>query len=813
MDAFRADLRYALRQLTRRPGFALVAVLTVGLGIGANTAIFSVVRAVLLTPLPYRAPDRVVTLWNHWTGWDRTWLSEPEVMDYRRGVPALSDLAAYTTGSVNLTGGGSPERVPSGVVTGNVFRALGVGAVVGRTFGAAEDRPGHDDVVVLSWGLWQRRFGGDASVVGTTIQVDGRPRLVLGVLPRGFRLPIDFQTDRPSELWTPLALNPDSLGGRGSHYLYAVARLAPGAAARQADAELDAVVRHWVAEGLVPATARFGTTVVPVTRDVLGAVRAPLLVLLGAVAFVLLIACANVANLLLARADERQREIALRTAVGASRSRIVTQLLTESLTLALVGGVLGVALAWLGLHALLSLDPGDIPRVPDASLDGVVLAATGVLALLTGVLFGIVPAVQTSRPDLVPVLKEGGRGATIGREGRRFRRALVVSEVALSVVLVIGASLMIRSFSALRDIDTGLTPGHVLTMRLSLPRATYPDSAAIARLYDRLVENARGLPGVVAAGAVRILPLTDEMGDWSITVDGHPTQPGENPHADWQVLTSGYMEAVGMRLVRGRFLTDADRADGAMVAVINQTMARRYWPGEDPIGRRFRLGTLDQPWFTVVGLVGDIRQNAIAEQPHAQMYLPLAQFARETGSAPRGMTLVLRTIGDPRNLAGPARALVSRLDPQLPVSDVQTLSDVLGRAVARPRFTTTLLGVFAALALLLAAVGIYGVIAYTVARRTHEIGVRLTLGAGRRDVVGMVVAQGVAPAAGGVALGVVIALLSTRVLAGLVYGVGTLDPATFVTVPLALLAVALVSSWIPARRAAAVDPVDSLRTE
>ncbi len=814
MDSLAQDIRYALRRLRSAPGFTAVATLTLALGTGANSAIYSVIHSVLLAPLPYADAGRVVGLANRRSGQDIAWISEPELMDFRRDVASFSGVAAYDAEEANLTGTGGPERVGIARATANLFSVLGVRPVAGRPFSAAEDVPGHDDVALLSYGLWQRRFGGQP-VVGRVLRVDGRARLVIGVLPPGLRLPTDYRAQQPTDVWLPLALQPDSLHGRGSHYLYALARLRPGATPRQATAELSVVADRWAAAGLVQRPDDFRDVAVPVTDLVLGHVRPILLLLLGAVGFILLIACANVANLLLARADGRQREIAIRTAMGASRRRVVTQLLVESVLLALAGGAGGLLLAALGLRGLLALSPGGVPRIAGVHLDGPVLGVTLLLALGTGVAFGLVPALHASRIDLVPALKEGARGTSLGVRRRRVGATLVVAQVALAVVLVVGAGLMVRSFGKLRDIDIGVRPDHVLTLRLSLPPADYPGDTAVIAFYRTLLERVRALPGVRAAGAARILPLTEEMGDWSITIEGRPRQPDENPHADWQIVTPGYFQAAGMWLLRGRLLDENDRDGGPFVVVVNATMAARYWPGQDALGKRFHLGTSGKPWTTVVGIVGDVRQNAIVETPHAQMFHPIAQWPAASGGSrvPRGLTLAVRAAGDPLALARSVAGIVHGLDPRLPVSNVQTMDEVVREAVAQPRFTTTLLVLFGLLALALAAVGIYGLVAYTVGRRSGEIAIRMALGARRGRVLAMILRQGLGLTAAGLAVGLLAAAALARLMGSLLYGVGALDPLTFTAVPVLLAGVAAAACLLPARRAAAVAPAAALRAE
>ncbi|HEV2131108.1 MAG TPA: ABC transporter permease, partial [Longimicrobiaceae bacterium] len=789
MDNLLQDLRYAVRTLRKTPGFTLVAVLTLALGIGANTAIFSVVSSVLLRPLPYADADRVVMVWNSLSTSERAGLSEPELMDYRETIRSFEQVAAYRPTDVNLTGDAEPERLPAARVTANLFPALGSGALIGRTITAEEDLPDRDDVAVLSYGLWQRRFGGDPGVVGSTVQVNGRTRTVVGVMPRDFKLPIDFQSDQASEIWLPLALNPDSLGGRGRHYLQGVARLRPGATPAQATAELRVLTQRWVAEGVVKDD-QFTAAAVPVREEVVGSIRPALLILFGAVGFVLLIACANVANLLLARADERRKEIAVRTALGAGRGRIVSQLLTESLVLAALGGALGLLVAWLGVGALVSLAPASIPLLETATLDARVLAFTAAIALATGVLFGAVPALQAARRDLVAPLKEGGRGATSGRSRQRVRRSLVVAEVALSVVLVIGAGLLVRSFWELRQIELGFDPDNVLTLQLSLPQADYSDAPAMIGFYRQLIERVEALPAVRSAGATGLLPLAQSVGDWGIDIEGRIRDQENRFHGYLQIVTPGYLETMRLPLVNGRLIEHADREDALPAVVINQTMAERYWPGEEAVGKRIRIRTPDEgPWFTVVGVVGNIRHNAVVEEPRNDMYFPHAQLPLALGGTVAAMTLVVRSASDPLAVAGPVRETIRSLDPNLPIANLRSMDRVVGEAFAEPRFTMVLLAVFAAIALVLGAVGIYGVIAYAVGRRTHEIGIRMALGAGAGSILRMVVGQGVVLVGLGVALGLLAAYGATRVLSSLLYGVTATDLATFVAVPLLLLSV------------------------
>lgn len=811
METLFQDLRYAARSLRKSPGFAAVAVLTLAIGIGANTAIFSVVSSVLLRPLPYGEPDRVVMVWNSFSDRDQMSLSAPELMDYRQGIRSLEELAAYRQTDVNLTGDAEPERLSAARVTANLFDALGTEAMNGRTFTAEEDVSGRDDVVALSHGLWRRRFGGEPSIVGSTIRVDGRLRTVVGVMPASFRLPVDYETEDATQLWVPLALNPDDLGGRGFHNLQGVGRLRPGATIEQANAELEVLTRRWIEEG-IEDLEDFTAFAVPVQKEVVGDVRHALLVFFGAVGFVLLIACVNVANLLLVRGDTRQKEMALRVALGAGRRRIVRQILTESVLLAIGGGLLGLFLALLGVKVLVALDPASIPRVDQVALDGRVLAFTGLVALLTGILFGAIPAFRASRPDLVARLKEGGRSSVLGRSGHRLRSALVIAEIALSVVLVIGAGLMVRSFWELQRIELGLNPESVLTLRLSLPAADYPEATDIVAFYRLLLEQVETLPDVRSAGAAVAVPLASTIGDWGIDIEGRSESMEDRFFGHLQVVTPDYFEAMGMTRIRGRFVEETDRTDGLPSVVISEAMAERYWPSEIAIGKRFRIGGRDGPWFTVVGVVGDVRHNAVVEEALPVMYFPHAQLPLVLGGV-SNMALVIKTASDPLAATERVREAIRSMDPNLPVSEIRTMEQIVDTAFSEARFSTLLLGIFAGVALLLGAVGIYGVIAYMVNRRTNEIGIRMALGARTGDVRWLVVRQGAVLALIGIALGLGTALAMTRTLSSLLYEVSTTDPATFVGVALLLGAVALLASYLPARRATRVDAMAALRAE
>lgn len=818
MDHLRQDLRHAARRLLRRPGFAAIAILTLGLGIGANVAIYTVVRAVLLEPLPYAEADRLALVVNLRKGvLEGGWISEPEALEVREGVSSFENVAYWTSGAANVaSGAGDPERVVTARVTAGLFDVLAVPAAAGRYFAADEWRRGGPPVAVLGHGLWQRRFGGAASVIGSTLLVNNEAHTIVGVLPAGVGLPIDYEATRPTELFVPLPLERDSLmEGRGSHYLLGIARLRPDATIARANAELATIARGWIVDGFVSEADALLPVARPLSDAIVGAARPLLFVLAGAVAFLLLIACVNVANLLLARGDERRREIAVRASLGAGRARIIRQLLIESGLLALVGGALGLLLAQAGVRALIALGPTAIPRIGEVEMDaGVLLFAVGI-ALLTAVLFGLVPALQLSRAELGRELREGGRSATGGRSRQRFRHSLVVAELALSVMLVIGAGLMVRTFAALQRIDLGFDRSSVITAQLSLPLLGYEEDEQVERFVRDIVNDIRALPGVQHAGAGRLLPLTGEIGDWSITLEGIPARDGADHDADWQIVTDGYFEAMGMRLVRGRWFTSTDDRDAPPVAVVSRALAEAYWPGGDAIGRRYRIGTNpDRPWVTIVGIVENVRHNEVLETPRREMYVPHAQWstASQTG-ARRTMAIVARTTDDPLALVPALRAAVRARDPGVPLSDVRTLDRIVGGAVSGTRFTTLLLTLFASIALVLATVGTYGVIAYGVAQRRHEMGIRMALGASRGDVIRLVLTSGGGIAAIGIGVGVAGALALSRLMSGLVYGVPALDPVTYLVVPAILAAAALLACWIPARRAAATHPAAALRTD
>jgi putative ABC transport system permease protein len=802
------DIRYGVRALLRSPGFAFVAVVALALGVGANTAIFSVVKAVLLKPLPYPESQRLVWLRevNPSNDIPDEPASAPNYNDWRTDARSFEGVAAYTDTAMTLTGEGEPERIPAAATSANFFRVLGVAPALGRDFQPEEEAAGKNRVVVISHGLWRRRFGANRNVIGQTLSFGGNPYTVVGVAPPDFKNPVPGA--KAAELWLPIAFNFDE-SRRRSDFLSVFARLKPGATVEQARAEMSGIGAR-LARDYPTTNAGWGVSVVSLHERVVGDVRPALLVLMGVVGFLLAIACANVANLLLARSTARRQEIAVRSALGAGRWRLVRQFLTESVLLALAGGGLGLLLAAWGIELLVSFSPGNIPRLDEVGLDTGVLLFTFGVSLATGCLFGLLPALQASKTDLSVSLKEGGsRGATAGQRASRLRSALVVSEIAIAVVLLAGAGLMIRSFAAIRDVDPGFRPDRILTSDFSLPAARYKEDAQIVSFFEQLTARAAALPGVERVALVSAIPFSG--GDIAgFAIDGRPAPPPEQVlDAEYRVVSPDYFDVMGIPVVRGQAFTERDRAGVPAVTVINETMARRYWPGEDPIGKRINLGdpAAGGVWRTVVGVVRDIRNESLDKEPYPQMYAPEAQFTR------RQLTLVARTSGDPTALVPALRRELTSLDKDLPLYNVRTMEQVLADSVARRRFQMFLIAAFAGLGLLLAAVGIYGVISYSVAQRRHEIGVRMALGARAPDILRLVVGQGLGLALAGVGAGLVFALALTRVMSTLLYGVSASDPLTFAGVALALLGVALAACLVPARRATKVDPMVALRYE
>jgi putative ABC transport system permease protein len=819
IDVLRHDLRYALRSLRQRPGFTSLTVLTLALGIGATSAIFSVVNGVLLRPLPYEKPEDVLLVRTRLDGVSGRELSLPEYFDLREQSRSFARIAAFSDGSLTLTGSGTPERLQAGYLTADALPLLGASPARGRAFAAAEDLPGRPPVVLLSDGLWRRRFGADPEIVGRTLILDDMPTTVLGVMPPGFQLPTHY-AGPGMELWTLMQLDPAvDRSERGWHWLTVMGRLQSGVDVEAAERETAALMAGMLQRYPNEYDADFTGSVSPAADVLMGDIRPVILVLVGAVGLLLLIACANVASLFLARAEARQREIAVRAALGARAGRIVRQLLTESATLAVAGGLLGLLFAVWGVRALVAAAPPTLPRLEAVGMDGWVLAFTAAVTLTTGILFGLAPALHAARPDLSGALTEGGRGGSAGVRQQRFRRGLVVSQIALALVLVAAAGLLIQSFARMRGVDPGFVPERLLTARVELSPVRYETNEKIRAFYQRLVERLEALPGVHSAAVVKALPMMQlELGDWSFVREGRhslPPLPSEWNLAYWQAMSPEYFETMRIPVLQGRGLEATDRIGSPGVAVINRMLARLVWPDGDALGQRILMGggATDSVWRIVVGVVGDVRHRGLDAEPRPEIYLPHAQFPAGTGTPLRTLRIVLRSEGDPEQLTAAMRAAVAELDPDLPVAEVQTMEEALGAWAAERRLTMMLVGGFALLALSLGSVGVYGVMAHLVAQRTREIGIRIALGALPREILGLVLSEGVWLAGLGIAAGLAGALAATRLLSSLLFGVGPTDPATFVATAAALAAVAALACLLPALRAVRIDPIVTLRSE
>ncbi|HKQ91190.1 MAG TPA: ABC transporter permease [Blastocatellia bacterium] len=804
MQSFWQDLRYGARMLLKNPGFTLIAVLTLALGIGANTAIFSVINGVLLSALPYPQPEQLAMVWcdNRRQGIPDDITSYPNFVDWRDRNKTFQGMAGMTSGTVHLTGVGEPEEIRAATVSINFFQVIDVAPRLGRGFTAEEERPGSDRVVILSHALWQRRFGGDPGILNKTVSLSGISNTVVGIMPPGFQFPEN------TDMWRPLAPNDGLRSARFGFFLPVVGRIKPGVTRAQAQADLDVIANQ--IEQQFPDMAGYGVNVVPVLEQTVGAIRRTLMILFLAVILVLLIACANVANLLLARAAGRRREVALRAALGAGRWRIVRQLLTENMLLAALGGALGVLLAWWGLRLLVDLSPANIPRLENIRLDGRVLWFTLGLSLLTGLIFGLAPALQTTQLKLSETLNEGGRSGSGGRSARLIRGVLVVVEVALTLVLLVGAGLLIRSFWRLQQVDPGFKTDNVLTLRLSLPRSRYTDGAQAASFFDRLQERLAALPGVVSVSSTTDIMLQRLATSSSFTIENRPPDPSEmSLELPFDRVQPNYFQTMGIQLLRGRTFTAQDGRDSPRVAIVNETFVKRYFPNEDPIGKRFTFGGggPNAQWIAIVGVVRDTKRQGVDQPIRIESWMPLAQ------SPARSMEVVLRTTGDPLALGNAAREAVWSIDRDLPIPRMQTLEQNLSARVAQRRLNMLLLGLFASVALVLAAVGIYGVMNYTVTQRTNEIGIRMALGAQTRDVLRLVVGEGMILALLGVVIGLVMTFAFTRLMASLLFGVSASDPLTFAVIAALLFGVALLACWIPARRATDVDPMVALRYE
>ncbi len=805
MDKFRQDIRFGLRMLLRSPGFTFIAIAALAIGIGANTAIFSVVNGVLLKALPYSNPDELAMVWvdNRRQGIREDITSWPNFVDWRDQNHTFQAMSGYRPYQTNLTGDGEPEELLATQVTTNFFSLMNVKPIHGRAFSPDEEQPGKDNIAVLSYSLWQRRFGSDPSIINKTILLNGTSILVVGVAPKGFEFPDKV------DLWTPLAPNERTRAARGAFWLPVIGRMKPGVRGEQAQADMNVIARR-LEEQYPNNNSGFGINVVPLYEQTVGNVRQALLILLGAVGFVLLIACANVANLMLARATSRYREIAVRAALGAGRGRIILQLLTESILLSVVASALGVLLAVWGINGLLRIAPENLPRLGNVGIDARVLAFTAGLAILTAIIFGLVPALQASRLDLNEALKEGGRTDTAGRRAKLVRNGFVVLEIALAIVLLVGAGLLIRSFANLKGVDPGFRTDRILTAQLRLPRTKYPEGPQVAAFYQQVLDRLRALPDVEGASATSGILLPKLANSGTFSIEGKP-QPNDDQRLElpFDAVVPDYFKLMGIELLRGRAFNEHDTASSLLVVIINETMERRYFPNEDPIGRRLTFGDGDSNsrWMTIVGVVKDTKRQGLSSPIRIESFMP------HTQRPSRAMELVVRTRNEPRALAKSFREAVWSIDRDLPIPKVQTMDDIFAGAIAEQRLNTMLLGMFAGVALLLAAVGIYGVMSYATSQRMHEMGIRVALGASKRDILKLVVGQGMLLALAGVAAGIIASLLLARVLRTLLFGISSTDLVTYATTPAILIVVAFVACYLPARRATRVDPISTLRYE
>jgi putative ABC transport system permease protein len=810
MDTLLQDLRFGARALLSNPLFTAVAVLSIALGIGANTTIFSVVNSLLIKSLPYPDPDRLVLAWGVETDErlnERSQVSATDVADYRAQNTAFEDITTFGNWSATLTGEGEPERINGMQVGDGYFSIMRGGPLLGRAFVPEDQIEGRDSVIVLGYGLWQRRFGGDPDVIGREISLSSHPYTVVGVMPRGFSPLPPSLLDYRSEFYRPVAEKYDDRE-RSARHLRSIGRLKRGITLAEAQSNISTIAARL--EQQHPDTdSNYGIRLVSITDDTVGGLRPSLLILLAAVGFVLLIGCANVANMLLARATARNKEIAVRSALGAGSARLIRQFLTESILLALGAGAVGLALAWLGAGSIEALGSEALPQLVGISIDGRVPLFTLAVSLLTGVIFGVAPSLSTSRLDMNTALKEGGRN--LGGAARSpLRTALVVSEVAMSVVLLAGAGLLIRSVARLSAVDPGFNSDKLLTLDMTLPSARYSEPASQARFYNRLVEKIEELPSVESAGFVSILPLGKDFDGRALAIEDHPKPRGQEISADMYVVTPGYLRAMGIRLLKGRMLTEQDTERSQPAALINDRMATVLWPDQDAIGKRIRFpGLPGEPikWRSIVGVVASVKQYGLDKDDNMQFYLPEDQYPFQSGS------LVVHTRNELASLMPALREAVRGLDPDLPVYNVASMNHLVSGSMSLRRFSMIMLGLFALVALTLAATGIYSVISYSTSRRIHEIGIRMALGAGRRDVLNLIIIQGMLPAVIGAGVGLVAAVMLTRFMASLLFSVSPTDEVTLVTMTLVLVSVALIACYVPARRATRTDPMIALRYE
>ena len=811
------ELRFAFRILVKSPAFTLIAIITLALGIGATTAVFTLVNALLIRPLPYQEPQQLVLLFQHFKAQhlDNIPVSPPEFLDYQTQVRSFEKLAAFNNTTYNLAEGDAPERVAGAVVSADLFPLLGVKPIRGRTFQPEECKTGRDDVLVISERLWQRKFDRDPSVLGSKVLADGKAYTVVGIMPASFEFPLPLfnmtggQFGERADIWQPLAFTDAEMKARYSRSYGIIGRLTEGISAKHAQAEIETVVSAMRQKfrNNYPQTDSFGATIYPLQEQIVGGMKPLLLILLGAVALVLLIACANLTTMLLARASAREREMAIRVAVGASRFRLLRQGLVESVLLSIFGAAVGVLLAIWGIALVKTIGTQTIPRLAEISLDGTVLAVTLAVAVGTGLIFGIVPGLASGKPDLTESLKEGGRSSTTGRHRNRLRNSLVVAEVALALVLLTGAGLLIKSFVRLQNVNPGFNPKNVLTMEISLPALKYPDKKSQTNFFAEVERRVANLPGVTHAGFTVILPMSGVNSDSSFDIEGRPTDDAHpGPDEEIRIVSPDYFRVVEMPLLKGRFFTAADQDGAPPVAIINQALAKRYWPNEESLGKRMGIPGPNGKaiWSTIVGIMGDIHHRGLDPPTLPEYYVPLAQAPYNS------MILTVRSAQDPRGLTSAIRRTVQTIDPAQAIAHVRTFDQVIADSIAPRRLSVVLLGIFAAVALVLASVGIYGVMSFLVVQRTHEIGVRMALGAQRRDVLRLVILHAIKLVCAGTLLGLIVALFSVSTLRSVLYQVSALDLPTFVLVTFALATVALLASYLPARRATRADPMIAL---
>jgi putative ABC transport system permease protein len=818
------DLKIALRGLLKSPGFSAIAIATLALAIGANSAVVSLINALLVRPLPYHDSSRLVLLWDQFKalGLERIPVSTPEFIDLERDFRSCPQIAAFAYRSFNLGGEGTPEKISGAVVSPALFPLLGVSPIAGRTFAREEQGEGQDGVVVISERLWKSRFNSDPRLIGKSLLLNAQQYTVIGIMPASFEFPIPLfgiqgnQFGARVDLWKPIAFTKNELKDRGDRNYSVIARLPDRIGLQQAQVELDHLIANWHQQ--YPDNYKsgdgFGAKIYPLREQAVGGMRTGLAILLGAVGFVLLIACANLATMLLARASARERELAIRVALGAGPWRLLRQMLTESVLLALSGGVAGVLLAVWGIEFLQQAGARTVPRLSEVNVDSTVLTVMAVVAIGSGILFGLLPGLASAKPELTGALKEGGRGGTASHRNNRIRNGLVIGEIALALVLLISAGLLTKSYARLQKVNPGFNPHNVLTMEISLPQLKYPPpdtffylgKETTIRFFAEANRRVAKLPGVQASAATTILPLSGSNSDSSFVIEGRENEGGPGPDEEIRIITPDYFSVLQTSLLEGRFFNEADTATSPLVVIVNRALTRKYFPNGDALGKRI---TLDDPrknpkWITIVGIVDDIRHRGLDADPQPEFYLPHTQMPH------RNMILAVRSAQDPRSLAAVIRREIQSIDSEEPIANVRTLDAVVSDSFAARRFAVILLGLFAGVALLLAAVGVYGVMSYLVVQRTHEIGVRMALGAQRRNVLGLVVGQASKLVGIGTIIGLILALLSTRALSALLYGVGMFDPGTFLLVTIALAAIALVASYLPAQRATRADPMIAL---